>query len=68
MLVQDLIILSKYQNRGIGSVLFEKIMDKFKNVKTFIVITDIQDKKNQVFYQKFGMKKLEACDMIGYIG
>lgn len=43
-------------------------MDKFKNVKTFIVITDIQDKKNQVFYQKFGMKKLEACDMIGYIG
>lgn len=67
VLVQDLIVLSEYQNRGIGRGLFEKTMDKFKNVRTFMVITDIEDKKNQVFYQKFGMKKLDEYSMIGYV-
>ena len=50
VLVQDLIVLSEYQNRGIGSGLFEKTMKKFANVRTFMIITDIEDKKNQVFY------------------
>ncbi|MCI9368947.1 MAG: GNAT family N-acetyltransferase [Lachnospiraceae bacterium] len=67
VLVQDLIVLSEYQNRGIGSGLFEKTMKKFANVRTFMIITDIEDKKNQVFYQKFGMKKLDEHAMVGYI-
>lgn len=67
VLVQDLIVLSEYQNRGIGSGLFEKTMKKFTNVRTFMIITDIEDKKNQVFYQKFGMKKLDEHAMVGYI-
>ena len=67
VLVQDLIVLSEYQNRGIGSGFFEKTMKKFANVRTFMIITDIEDKKNQVFYQKFGMKKLDEHAMVGYI-
>ncbi len=67
VLVQDLIVLSEYQNRRIGSGLFEKTMKKFANVRTFMIITDIEDKKNQVFYQKFGMKKLDEYAMVGYI-
>jgi len=67
VLVQDLIVLTEYQNKGIGSRLFEKVMDKFKNVRTFITLTDTEDKRNQAFYQKFGMKKLDEYAMTAYM-
>lgn len=67
VLVQDLIISSEYQNRGIGSCLFKKVMDKFETVRMFMVVTDIEDKRNNAFYRKLGMKELEQYAMIGYV-
>lgn len=67
VLVQDLIVGSEYQNCGIGSCLFKRVMDRFQGVRMFMVVTDIEDKRNNVFYQKFGMKKLEQYAMIGYV-
>lgn len=67
VLVQDLIVNSEYQNCGIGSCLFEKVMDKFQTVRMFMVVTDIEDKRNNAFYRKFGMKELNQYAMIGYV-
>lgn len=67
VLVQDLIVISEYQNKGIGSMLFEKVMDKFKTVRTFMVVTETEDKKSQAFYQKFGMKRMDEYAMTGYL-
>lgn len=67
VLVQDLIVATEYQNQGIGSRLFQTVMDRFKNVRTFMVVTDTENKRNQAFYQKFGMKKLEEYAMTGYL-
>lgn len=66
VLVQDLIIAPEYQNCGIGSCLFEKVMDRFQEVRMFMVVTDAEDKRNNAFYRKFGMKKLDQYAMIGY--
>lgn len=67
VLVQDLIITPEYQNLGIGSCLFEKVMDRYQAVRMFMVVTDLEDKRNNAFYRKFGMKELEQYAMIGYV-
>lgn len=67
VLVQDLIVKAEYQNDGIGTCLFEKILNKYQTVRLFMVVTDMEDKRNNAFYRKFGMKELEQYAMIGYV-
>lgn len=67
ILVQDLIVKAEYQNTGIGSCLFEKVMKKYQTVRLFMVVTDMEDERNNAFYRKFGMKELEQYAMIGYV-
>ena len=43
LMVQDLIIDPEYQKRGIGTYLFNSIMQKYSTVRMFIVLTDIED-------------------------
>ncbi len=66
IVVQDLIVLSEYQHQGIGTCLFKYCWDKYQNVRMFQVITDIEDKVANNFYQSFNMKKLEEGRMISY--
>lgn len=66
LLVQDLIVAPSYQKQGIGTNLFKAVWDKYINVRMFHVVTDIHDKVDNHFYQSFGMKKLEAGDMVSY--
>lgn len=67
VLVQDLIVKAEYQNNGIGSCLFDRVMNKYQTVRLFMVVTDIEDKRNNAFYRKFGLKGLEQYAMIGYV-
>lgn len=66
VLVQDLIVRCDYQQRGIGTALFRSVWDKYMDVRMFQVITDIEDKVDNHFYQSFGMKKLEEGHMVSY--
>ncbi len=67
LVVQDLIVDKEYQKQGIGTHLFETIMDKYSEVRMFMVITDIEDKVDNKFYQSFKLKKLAEKCMVGYI-
>ncbi|HII4464231.1 TPA: GNAT family N-acetyltransferase [Clostridium perfringens] len=49
--IQDILILQKYQNRGIGKRLIEIILDKYKNVMQKVLLTD-KEEKNILFYKK----------------
>lgn len=42
-------------------------MDKYSEVRMFMVITDIEDKVDNKFYQSFKLKKLAEKCMVGYI-
>ena len=42
-------------------------MEKYKKVRMFTVLTDIEDVVDNKFYQSFNMKKLEDMNIIGYI-
>lgn len=67
LLVQDLIIDPEYQQKGIGTYLFKTIMQKYSNVRMFMVITDIDDVVDNKFYKSFNMKEMKAMNMVGYI-
>ncbi|CEO09885.1 GNAT family N-acetyltransferase [Paraclostridium sordellii] len=67
LVVQDLIVETKYQQRGIGTYLFKTIMQKYSNVRMFMVVTDLEDIVDNKFYKSFNLKKLEDMNMVGYI-
>ncbi len=67
LVVQDLIVDPQYQKRGIGTYLFQAILEKYAQVRTLIVITDIADKVDNKFYQSFHFKKLADREMVAYI-
>ena len=67
LIVQDLIIEPEYQKHKIGTFLLKTIMDKYCDVRMFMVVTDIEDIGVNKFYQTFNLKKLEHMNMIGYI-
>ena len=67
LMVQDLLIDPEYQQRGIGTYLFETILQKYSKVRTFIVLTDIEDEVDNKFYKSFNLTNLEDKKIIGYI-
>ncbi len=66
VLVQDLIVDKAHQQRGIGTMLFEKVWDKYKHVRMFHVVTASEDAVPNKFYRSFGMKALDEGRMVSY--
>lgn len=66
VLVQDLAVRPEYQKRRIGTTLFQMVWDKYKDVRMFQAVTDLEDEVDNHFYQSFGMKKLEEGHMVSY--
>lgn len=67
IVVQDLIVHHDYQKLGIGTQLFQYVLDKYKNVRMFLVITDLYDVVDNKFYQKNGLVKIEQKEMVAYV-
>lgn len=67
IVVQDLIVDSKYQKKGIGTKLFQYVLDRFASVRMFLVITDLYDEVDNLFYQKNGLVKIVQRDMVAYV-
>lgn len=64
--IQDVLILQKYQNRGIGKRLIEIILDKYKNVRQKVLLTDKQE-KNILFYKKVGFSMAEEFGCVSFV-
>lgn len=66
LVVQDLIVDREHQRQGIGTKLFRAVWDKYADVRMFQVNTDLEDERDNRFYQSFGMKPLAKGHMISY--
>ncbi|MDZ4992538.1 GNAT family N-acetyltransferase [Clostridium perfringens] len=64
--IQDILVLQKYQNNGIGKRLIEIILDKYKNVRQKVLLTDKQDKTIS-FYKKVGFSMSEEFGCVAFI-
>ena len=67
LLIQDLIVDSNYYRQGIGTKLFKAVSEKYKDVRTFCLFTDIHDIRDNEFYKSVKMVKIDKKDMISYI-
>lgn len=64
--IQDILILQKYQNRGIGKRLIEIILYKYKNVMQKVLLTD-KEEKNILFYKKVGFSMAEEFGCVSFV-
>lgn len=53
--IQDLIVDPNYHRNGIGRELYNIASNHFKDVRTFLLITDADDTRSNSFYQAMGM-------------
>jgi len=60
--IQDILVKEKYQRQGIGAHLLQSILDKYKDIRQIVLMTD-KTEKTEAFYRKNGMSK--ACEFQG---
>ena len=58
MYIQDILILNAYQNKGIASELLQRILNKYKNVRQKVLLTE-EASGVRYFYEK---NSFESCD------
>ena len=62
--IQDILVLSRYKRRGIGTRLIEIVLKKFSDVRQIVLITD-EDEVTKNFYEAVGfesaVKRNLAC-------
>lgn len=67
VIVQDLIVDPNYYRQGIGTNLFKAVSEKYKDVRSFCLFTDIHDIRDNEFYKSLGMVKIEEREIVSYI-
>ena len=66
ILIQDVLILGKYQRMGIGSTLINMIKNDYKDVRQIILLTDISEKTHS-FYTAAGFKVVDTAGCRAYM-
>jgi len=64
--IQDILVLRKYQNQGIGTVLVKHIIEKYKDVRQIILSTD-NTVSQKAFYEKNGFKEYKDANIVAFI-
>ena len=64
--IQDILVLKEYQHRGIGSQLVQKAINKFKDVRQTVILTDDQ-KKTKDFYRSNGFKPAGKLNLVSFV-
>ncbi len=66
--IQDLIVDPDYYRQGIGKKLYSLVSNYFKDVRTFLLITDADDTRSNSFYKAMGMTdNNKTCPLKTYI-
>lgn len=64
--IQDLIVLSQYQRRGIGTRLINSMLREYEDVGQTILITD-NETNTVAFYKSVGLTPIEDYNGIGFV-
>lgn len=64
--IQDILVKKSCQRLGIGSVLLQTVLSKYKDVRQIVLMTD-ETEKTKSFYEKNGMVTLDRYDGVGFV-
>lgn len=66
VLIQDLIVKRSARRRGIGTLLMNAAMERYKSVRMRCLVTDTADETANAFYKALGFKPLSEGGMTAY--
>jgi len=64
--IQDILVLTKYQNKGIGTELLNIVLKKYQDVRQIILTTDNSETQKS-FYEKNNFSSFDDLNLIGFI-
>jgi ribosomal protein S18 acetylase RimI-like enzyme len=57
--IQDILVHTDYQRRGIGRELLNRVLKKYNHVRTHILLTD-DETKQKLFYESTGFRNIKT--------
>lgn len=64
--IQDILVLEKYQRKGIGRTLMNKALEQYPNVRQKVLMTD-DTPKTRAFYQSLGFQACDDGNLLGFM-
>ena len=64
--MQDLVVHPAYQGYGLGKALLKHILEKYKEVRQVVLLTD-DFESTRLFYEACGFRGVTACKLSAYI-
>ena len=64
--IQDILVFSEEQGKGIGKALIKAMLDSYPNVRQIQLTTDV-DPKTIAFYKSVGFSELSEIDCCGFM-
>ena len=61
--LQDILVHTEYQKQGIGRILLENCLERFKHVRTHLLLTD-DEERQRLFYESLGYKNTKDLEKI----
>lgn len=64
--IQDILVLKSYKRRKIGSLLLQKALEKYKNVRQKVLLTD-DNEETRGFYEALGFSSCDKGDLVAFV-
>ena len=64
--IQDLLVFPEYQRKGIGTVLVQQVLERFRHVRQIELATD-NTQKTIRFYKSLGFQNMSEIGCCGFI-
>ena len=65
--IQDLLVMPKYQRKGIGRGLLEHVLTKYKHIRQKVLITDADSPSAHALYRACGLKAASDLKITCYV-
>ena len=65
--IQDLLVATAHQRKGIGRSLLKAALDAVSGVRQKVLITDADDQRAQRFYEAVGLKRAKEANISCYV-
>ncbi len=64
--IQDILVMKSHKRRKIGSLLLQKALEKFKNVRQKVLLTD-DNEETRGFYEALGFSSCDKGNLVAFV-
>ncbi|GIN88735.1 hypothetical protein J6TS2_51210 [Heyndrickxia sporothermodurans] len=65
MYIQDILVLNNYQNQGIATEMMKKVIEKYKDVRQKVLLTE-EAPDVRYFYEKNGFMSCDQGTLVAF--